>query len=233
MPTDSYSWLLYSSSHQSHVKNSISYSQFLRLRRLSREDSDFSLKSKEMCDFLDKRHYLGSVVQADHHRTQQIDRQSALQTSQKENNNRIPLTLRSVFQTSDLPGTYKCARARYKTCPFICSVEKLSGPERSIEITDHFSCTSFNVIYCITCTLCKKLYTECKYGGSHGRCPGRVALKRGYSGFDVLFWQVLFQKSLASLSIWSLFPLPHSFLWSWMPPQESEIFQSSKNVLFF
>ena len=110
-----------------------------------------------MCDFLDKRHYLGSVVQAGHHRTQQIE-QSALQTFQKENNNRIPLTLRSVFQTIDLPGTYKCARARYKTCPFICSVEKLSGPERSIEITDHFTCTSANVIYCITCTLCKKLY---------------------------------------------------------------------------
>ena len=26
------------------------------------------------------------------------------------------------------------------------------------EITDHFTCTSANVIYCITCTLCKKLY---------------------------------------------------------------------------
>ena len=37
-------------------------------------------------------------------------------------------------------------------------VEKLSGPKRSIKITDHFTCTSANVIYCITCTLCKKLY---------------------------------------------------------------------------
>ena len=27
-----------------------------------------------------------------------------------------------------------------------------------IKITDHFTCTSTNVIYCITCTLCKKLY---------------------------------------------------------------------------
>ena len=52
----------------------------------------------------------------------------------------------------------KCARARCKTCPFICNVEKLSGPKRSIKITDHFTCTSANVIYCITCTLCKKLY---------------------------------------------------------------------------
>ena len=53
---------------------------------------------------------------------------------------------------------FKCARARCKTCPFIRNVEKISGPKRSIKITDHFTCTSANVIYCITCTLCKKLY---------------------------------------------------------------------------
>ena len=65
----------------------------LRLRRRCSENSDFSLKSEEMCDFSDKRGYPVSVVQAGHHRAQQIDRQSALQTSQKENNNRIPFTL--------------------------------------------------------------------------------------------------------------------------------------------
>ena len=206
-PTDSHSYLLHSSSHPSHVKNSIPYSQLLRLRRLCSEDSDFFLKSEEMCHFFDKRGYPASVVQAGHHRAQQIDRQSALQTSQKENNNRIPFTLtfhphnhavksiilknfkllqndpdtgrifsqpplisfkrdknignflvRSAFQTSNQAGTFKWARARCKTCPFICNVEKLSGPKRSINITDHFTCTSTNVIYCITCTLCKKLY---------------------------------------------------------------------------
>ena len=90
-PTDSNSYLLYSSSHPSHVKDSIPYSQFL-LRRLCSEDSYFSLKSEEMCEFCDKRGYPASV-QAGHHRAQQIDRQSALQTSQKENNNRIPFIL--------------------------------------------------------------------------------------------------------------------------------------------
>ena len=46
----------------------------------------------------------------------------------------------------------------YVSVPIICNVEKLSGLKRSIKITDHFTCTSTNVIYCITCTLCKKLY---------------------------------------------------------------------------
>ena len=46
-----------------------------------------------MCDCFDKRGYPASVVQAGHHRAKQIDRQSALQTSHKENNDRIPFTL--------------------------------------------------------------------------------------------------------------------------------------------
>ena len=131
-----------------------------------------------------------SAVQAGHRHAQQIDRQSVLQTSQNENNNRIPFTLtfhlhnhavkfiilrnfkllqndpntgrifsqpplisfkrdknignflaRSAFQTSNQSGTFKCARARCKTYPFICNVEKLSGPKRPIKITDHFTCT--------------------------------------------------------------------------------------------
>ena len=77
-PTDSHSYLLYSSSHPSHVKNSI---------------PDFSLKSEEMCNFFNKRGYPASVVEAGHHRAQQIGRQSALQTSQRDNNDIIPFTL--------------------------------------------------------------------------------------------------------------------------------------------
>ena len=34
----------------------------------------------------------------------------------------------------------------------IHNIEKMSGPKRSIKITDNFKCTSTNVIYCITCT---------------------------------------------------------------------------------
>ena len=67
-------------------------------------------------------------------------------------------SVRSSFKTNDQPGTFKCARARCKTCPFIRNTNKISGPKQSIKITDHFTCTSANVICCTTCTYCKKIY---------------------------------------------------------------------------
>ena len=57
--------------HPSQVKNSIPFSQFLRLRRLCSDDSDFSEK-------------------VGHHRAQQINRQSALQAAEKDNTDQIP-----------------------------------------------------------------------------------------------------------------------------------------------
>ena len=160
-----------------------------------------------MCQFFEKRGYPVSVVKAGHHRAEQFDRESSLQTSQKDKNDRIPFTLtfhphnravksiilsnfkllqndpetgrifsqpplisfkrdknvgnflvRSALKTNEQPGTFKCARSRCKTCLFIINTSKISGPKRSVKITDRFTCTSANVIYCITCTLCNKLY---------------------------------------------------------------------------
>ena len=54
-PTHSHSYSLHSSSHPAHVKNSIPYSQFLRLRRLCSDDTDFSEKAEEMCQFFKTR----------------------------------------------------------------------------------------------------------------------------------------------------------------------------------
>ena len=67
-------------------------------------------------------------------------------------------TFRSSFQTIDQPGTLKYVRSRCKTCPLIHNVKIISEPKRSTEITEHFTCTSINVIYCIACIYCKKLY---------------------------------------------------------------------------
>ena len=55
---------------------------------------------------------------------------------------------------------------RINSCTFIlCTTTRMlvhalvtSRTERSVKIADRFTCTSANVIYCKTCTLCKKLY---------------------------------------------------------------------------
>ena len=190
-PTDSHSYLLHSSSHPSMSKIPFPILNFLDCD-VCVVMTDFSNTSQEMCQFFEKRGYPASVIQTAHHRAQQTDRQSALQTSQKEKNDRIPFTLtfhphnnpvKAIilnnfkilqndpetgaifsqpplisFKTIEQPGTFKCARSRCKTCPFVQNADKISGPKRSVKITDRFTCTSANVIYCITCTLCKKLY---------------------------------------------------------------------------
>ena len=53
-PTDSHNYLLHLSSHPQHVKNAIPFSQFLRLRRLCSNDSDFNNKCEEMYQFFKK-----------------------------------------------------------------------------------------------------------------------------------------------------------------------------------
>ena len=55
--------------------------------------TDFSSKSVKMRQFFKTCGYPDSFVNTGRHRTQQIDRQSALQTSQKEKNDRIPFII--------------------------------------------------------------------------------------------------------------------------------------------
>ena len=92
-PTDLHSYLLYSSSHPSHVKDSIPYSQFLRLRRLCSEDSDFNSKCDEMSNFFSERGYPDSNLSKAFNRVQNVNRDSALEPSASDNEERIPFTL--------------------------------------------------------------------------------------------------------------------------------------------
>ena len=206
-PTDSHSYLLHSSSHPPHVKNSIPYSQFLRLRRLCSDDTDFSAKADEICHFFAERNYPNSVVTDALERVHNISRETALKPSESKSEDRIPLTITyhpnnlrvkdiilknfkllqsdpdtaTIFEKPPLvsfkrdkslrnslvkgslstelePGTFKCSRKRCNTCPFITNTVSICGPKNSTQITDHFDCTSRNVIYCIRCNACNQLY---------------------------------------------------------------------------
>ena len=92
-PTDSHSYLLHSSSHPTHVKNSIPYSQFLRLGRLCSDDTDFSEKAEEMCQFFKTRGYPDPIIHNSKHRAQSVHPQSAPLSSPNKLEGRIPLKL--------------------------------------------------------------------------------------------------------------------------------------------
>ena len=92
-PTDSHSYLLHSSSHQAHVKNSIPYSQFLRLGRLCSDDPDFTEEAEEMCQFFqDTRLSRSSYPQKQTPRTVSSSATSTTIVTNKLEE-RIPLTL--------------------------------------------------------------------------------------------------------------------------------------------
>ena len=75
--------------------------RFFDHRTVKEPSSDFFEKTEAVCQFFDKRGYSVSVVQAGHHRAQQIDRHSALQTAEKEHTDRIPF---SFISPSQPPG---------------------------------------------------------------------------------------------------------------------------------
>jgi len=66
--------------------------------------------------------------------------------------------VRSILKSDGQPLVLLNARKRCNTCTLIHNADKITGPKRLIKLTDRVTCTSANVIYCITCTLCKKIY---------------------------------------------------------------------------
>ena len=77
-PTDSHSYLLFSSSHPKATKESIPFSQFLRLRRLCSQDEDFIKKTKDMSQFFMARGYPLTLIQQELERAMSVPRSQAL-----------------------------------------------------------------------------------------------------------------------------------------------------------
>ena len=61
-PTDTHSYLWYSSCHPLHIKKSIPYSQFLRVRRICSKDSDFAKHSEHSKECFKNRGYPTNIV---------------------------------------------------------------------------------------------------------------------------------------------------------------------------
>ena len=93
--TDSHSYLNYSSSHPVRCKNSIPYSQFLRLRRICSEEEDFRTSSEEMTSFFIRRGYPPAVVNQALQRVKSTPRESTINsnTAPSTEEQAVPLVL--------------------------------------------------------------------------------------------------------------------------------------------
>ena len=93
-PTDAHSFLLYTSSHPQACRDSLPFSQLLRLRRLCSEDNDFLDRAHEMLDFFRQRLYPENVLTSAMHRVLKIARQEALSHQRaSSNSDRVKLVL--------------------------------------------------------------------------------------------------------------------------------------------
>ena len=92
-PTDKHQYLLKSSCHPSHTKQSIPFSMALRLKRICSTDEFFNTRSDALTSHLIKRGYKYRFIKDEIDKVRQIPRSRALETSSKKESNRIPFVV--------------------------------------------------------------------------------------------------------------------------------------------
>ena len=92
-PTDKHAYLRYDSHHPLKCKNSIPFSQFLRLRRICTEDGEFENECSKMSQFFYERGYPQPVVRDALAKASQISRSESLESQACDSITKIPLVI--------------------------------------------------------------------------------------------------------------------------------------------
>ena len=92
-PTDKHQYLLKSSCHPSHTKQSIPFSMALGLRRICSTEEFFYTRSDALTSHLIKRGYKYRFIKDESDKVRQIPRSRVLKTSTKKESNRIPFVV--------------------------------------------------------------------------------------------------------------------------------------------
>ena len=108
-------------------------------------------KNTPVCNILSRNHN----ILADDDSTKVIFSQPPLKAYRRAKNLRDLLVHCDPRQQQEQePGTFPCGRTICRTCPHINQSTSIPSPGGQIKITGHFTCTSDNVIYCISCRKC-------------------------------------------------------------------------------
>ena len=92
-PTDTHQYLLSSSAHPRHSKQSIPYSLTLRLRRNCSNDMTFKKRTNELLTYLTNRGCKRKHIRNEIRKASTTTRQDSLKTKQKRHNNRTPFVV--------------------------------------------------------------------------------------------------------------------------------------------
>ena len=93
--TDTHGYLHYDSSHPRHCKESLPYSQLLRLRRICSDQADFLNKAQEMASFFERRECSAQTLKHDLEEMKHLSQSDTLTKSKSTEGkmSRIPLIL--------------------------------------------------------------------------------------------------------------------------------------------
>ena len=80
------------------------------------------------------------------------------------------------------PGTSPCGIKKCKTCQHIDPSRTIVGPKGSFSVKAAYNCQTENLVYVLSCTLCKKLYTGETYRRLDDRFSEHLrSMRLGYS----------------------------------------------------
>ena len=88
--TDTHSYLNYTSSYLTSCKNSIPFSQFLRLKRICSKEDDCTQRNREMASFFLQRDYPTRVIERSSEQVSSIPRTKGLEATTSERSTNLP-----------------------------------------------------------------------------------------------------------------------------------------------
>ncbi len=100
-PTDSHNYLMYDSAHPQACKDSIPYSQFLRIRRICSEEDDFIGHCLNLIRHFRRRGYPIKLLEEALHQAQSKDRNTLLQYKQEKQIETKPFYLTTTYHPHD------------------------------------------------------------------------------------------------------------------------------------
>ena len=80
----------------------------------------------------------------------------------KKDRNLPTFLVKGTLPSNKEPGTFRCSRKQCLTFPFVVSRTSVTGPKSTLNITEHFNCTTPNFIYSIQCSNCNNGGNYCR-----------------------------------------------------------------------